>query len=369
MVDPFWRHEAASGGCTTKSTLVKSLPCGVVTLILPVEAPPGTTAFSVVSEATVNCVAFSPLKSTAVVSVKFNPFNDTNVPTWPLAGVKESICGGPEGSSTVNAPELNADPSGVDTRIGPVVAPEGTLVLIWVSEGTVKVAEIPLRATDDVPEKPEPESVTAVPTSPLVGVKELIWGTDSVTTVKEVAVDVLPNGVATLTVPVVAPTGTLVVISVSETTLKAAVVPLKLTFVAPVRALPVKVTAVPSVPLAGEKELITGGYVTVKLAALEAVPRGVATLIVPVVAPAGTPVVISVCETTLKVASTPSNVTDWTPLNSVPRIVTGVPTTPLSGVKEEIVRALGDLGARWALRLMVIRFAATQANMAVPNGK
>lgn len=336
---------------------------------MPVEAPVGTTAFSCVSEDTLNCVAFTPLKSTAVVPVKFNPFNHTNVPIWPLAGVKESICGGPEGSSTVNAPELNADPCGVDTRIGPVVAPEGTLVLIWVSEETVKVAEISLNATDVAPEKPEPESVTAVPTPPLVGVKELIWGTDSVTTVKEFAVDVLPNGVATLIVPVVALEGTLVLTLLSETTLKAAVVPLKLTCVAPVKELPVKVTSVPSVPLAGENELIAGGYVTVKLAALEAVPCGVATLSVPVVAPEGTLVVISVCETTLKVASTPLNVTDWTPLNSVPRIVTGVPTPPLSGVKEEIVRALGDFGARWALRLMAIRFAAIQPNRIVPNGK
>jgi hypothetical protein len=61
-------------------------------------------------------------------------------------------------------------------------------------------------------------------------------------------------GVTTSTVPLVAPTGTVVVISELETTVKAAGVPLKVTLVAPVRLaelMPKIVTAVPTLPEAG----------------------------------------------------------------------------------------------------------------------
>ena len=78
----------------------------------------------------------------------------------------------------------------------------------------------------------------------------------------------------------------------SETTLNVAAAPLKLTAVAPVKALPVRVTIVPTGPLAGVKELMTGKSVTVKVAALVAVPVDVVTLIFPVVAPEGTVAVI-----------------------------------------------------------------------------
>jgi hypothetical protein len=59
-------------------------------------------------------------------------------------------------------------------------------------------------------------------------------------------------GVVTLTGPVVAPLGTVVVISVLETTLKVAALPLKVTLVAPVRLLPRIMTAAPALPEAGK---------------------------------------------------------------------------------------------------------------------
>ena len=62
---------------------------------------------------------------------------------------------------------------------------------------------------------------------------------------------VVPVDVTTSTVPVVAPAGTVVVISEPETTLKAAAVPLKLTLVAPVRSVPRIVTAAPALPEVG----------------------------------------------------------------------------------------------------------------------
>jgi hypothetical protein len=69
---------------------------------------------------------------------------------------------------------------------------------------------------------------------------------------------------------------------------------LNLTFVAPVKFVPVTVTAAPTTPLVGVKLEIVGvaGTVTVKLPAEVAVPFGVVMLILPVNAPLGTVVVI-----------------------------------------------------------------------------
>ena len=75
----------------------------------------------------------------------------------------------------------------------------------------------------------------------------------------------------------------------AEVTVKAAVVPLNVTAVAPVKFVPLIVTLVPTGPLAGAKLVIVGALaLTVKLVELVAVPPGVVTLTGPVVAPAGT---------------------------------------------------------------------------------
>jgi len=71
----------------------------------------------------------------------------------------------------------------------------------------------------------------------------------------------------------------------------------------------------------------------VKLEALVAVPPGVVTLIVPVVAPVGTVAVICVAELTVKLAFVPLNFTAVAPVNAVPVIVTLAPTSPLVGEK------------------------------------
>ena len=74
----------------------------------------------------------------------------------------------------------------------------------------------------------------------------------------------------------------------AEFTVKLALTPLKATPVVPVKLVPLMVTLVPTGPLAGVKLVIVGGLITVKLPALVAVPPGVVTLIVPVVAHVGT---------------------------------------------------------------------------------
>jgi hypothetical protein len=67
-------------------------------------------------------------------------------------------------------------------------------------------------------------------------------------------------------------------------------VPLKVTAVAPVKFAPLIVTLAPTAPLVGVKLVMRGA--TVKLLALVAVPAGVVTVMVPVVALAGTVAVI-----------------------------------------------------------------------------
>ena len=70
--------------------------------------------------------------------------------------------------------------------------------------------------------------------------------------------------------------------------MKVALAPLNATPVALEKLVPLMVTLVPTAPLAGVKLVIVGGLITVKLPALLAMPPGVVTLIVPVVAPVGT---------------------------------------------------------------------------------
>ena len=77
----------------------------------------------------------------------------------------------------------------------------------------------------------------------------------------------------------------------------------------------------------------SGGKMTVKLLALVAVPPGVVTVMVPVVAVVGTAVVICVLEFTVKVALTPLNFTVEAELKFVPVIMTLVFVSPLVGLK------------------------------------
>src|SRR5436190_2216943 len=150
----------------------------------------------------------------------------------------------------------------------------------------------------------------------------------------------VPPGVVTLIGPLVAPAGTVVVIAVAEFTVKLALVPLNSTAEAPVKLVPLIVTLVPTGPLSGGKLVIVGGLMTVKLAALLAVPSEVVTLIGPLVAPAGTVAVIAVAEPTVKLALVPLNSTALAPVKLVPLIVTLAPTGPLPGVKLVIVGGL-----------------------------
>ena len=126
----------------------------------------------------------------------------------------------------------------------------------------------------------------------------------------------------------------------SEVTEKLAAVPLKVTAVAPVKLVPPMVTLAPANALVGVKLVTVGGFTTVKLLALLAVPPAVVTLIVPLEVPAGTVAVIAVAEFTAKLALVPLNRTAVAPMKFAPLIVTLAPTGPLVGVKLEMVGGL-----------------------------
>jgi hypothetical protein len=121
----------------------------------------------------VKTVADVPLNRTSVVPVKFVPLIVTTVPTGPLMGEKDEIVGVP---GTVKFVALHTVPSGVQTEILPVVAPVGTVAVIFVEESTVNIAECPLNRTSVAPVKFVPLIVTTVPTGPLVGEKDEIVG-------------------------------------------------------------------------------------------------------------------------------------------------------------------------------------------------
>lgn len=116
---------------------------------------------------------------------------------------------------------------------------------------------------------------------------------------------------------------------------------------------PLIVTVVPGAPEVGENEVTVGvAPVTVKTAVLVAVPLGVVTAIVPVVAPDGTDVWICVDEMTLKTAAVPLNETPVVPPKLDPVSVTVVPGVPEAGAKDARLGGGGGGGGELTLKLV-----------------
>jgi hypothetical protein len=259
------------------------------------------------------------------------------------AGVKPLICGG---GTTVNEALLAPVPAGVVTLTGPLVAPAGTVAVTSPSESTAKPAGAPLKATPVAPANPAPLRVTLAPAGPEAGVKPSTrGGAGAATTVKEAALVAVPRPVVTLSLPLVAAAGTLVVSSLSESTVKLAAAPLKATPLASVKPSPESVTEVPAGPEVGVKEVMAGGRGagrTVKELLLLAVPTGVVTLMRPVVAPLGTIARAFVSESTVKAdAAVPLKAILVAPLKPSPDSVTEVPARPDEGANPEILGVLG----------------------------
>jgi len=98
--------------------------------------------------------------------------------------------------------------------------------------------------------------VTLMPTGPLVDAKLVIVG--ELTTVNVPVLVAVPPDVVTLSGPVVAPAGTVAWIAVADVTVKAALTPLNVTAVAPVKFVPLMVTLLPTGPLLDAKLAIVG---------------------------------------------------------------------------------------------------------------
>jgi len=130
-----------------------------------------------------------PLSFTALAPSRFVPVIVTAVPAGPLDGAKLVIVGEETVAVTVKFDVEVAFPTEVVTAIFPVVAPVGTVAVIWVALFAVKVAVVPLKETADVPFRFVPVTTTLVPTGPLAGRNEETVGTAGV---GEVGPELLP---------------------------------------------------------------------------------------------------------------------------------------------------------------------------------
>lgn len=137
-----------------------ALPPGVVMAILPVTAPLGTIAVTLLSEFTVK-LAFTPPKVTLVVCLRLTPVMVTEVPAEPVVGEKPVICG-----MTRNSLLLFNVPLEVVTVTRPVPAPLGTVAVKKVPDTTVRLAVVPLKDTVVVDVKPCPKNSIVAATLP-----------------------------------------------------------------------------------------------------------------------------------------------------------------------------------------------------------
>ena len=114
-----------------------------------------------------------PLNFTEVVPVNPVPVMVTLALMGPAVGVKPVMLTG----EMVKLAVLVPVPDGAVTAIFPVVAPDGTVAVIWVSDLTVNAdAAVPLNATAVAPVNPVPVMTTLEPDGPEVGEKPVIVG-------------------------------------------------------------------------------------------------------------------------------------------------------------------------------------------------
>jgi hypothetical protein len=180
--------------------------------------------------------------------------------------------------------------------------------------------------------------VTVVNGPPVEGAKPVMAGAAVPSTVN-VVLTTLPPGVVTCQRPEVEPDGTVVVIEVALATVKVAGMVPSCTCVAPVKLVPVSVTEVPAVPMAGENIEIVGAGIVVQLPVEVPVPAELTTAMGPV-APAGAKACSELSLSTVRpVAATPPKVTEVTPVKSEPFTVTCVKTGPEVGEKLATVGA------------------------------
>jgi len=183
----------AAAAVTVNDEALNAIPPDVISEILPVVAPTGTTALSDVEDTGVTDFETVPLNFTHVTPVRLAPVMVTVVPIGPEVGANEVIAG--EDAVTVNCAELVAIPPDVINEIFPVVVPTVTMAFSIVAEtGVIDFATVPLNFTHETPVKFVPVIVTDVPTGPEAGVKEAIEGARAGASIlMSDAADVIPS--------------------------------------------------------------------------------------------------------------------------------------------------------------------------------
>jgi hypothetical protein len=320
-------------GCAVKVTPLLFAP-PTVTTTGPVVAPDGTATVTEVPLQLLT-LAVAPANETLLlpcVVPKPEPVIVTTVPVLPDVGLRLVRLN----ADTVKLTPLLATPPTV-TTILPVVAPEGTGTQISVSLQFVGVAEVPLNLTvldPCVAPNPAPVIITDAPTPPDVGERLVMPGPGL--TVKATPLLGPPDAVTT-TLPVVAPSGTVVVIFVELQVTGVACVPLNDTVFVPwddPKLLPLIVTGSPFWPDVGDRLVMFGLGSTVKLDPLLAIPSTLTTTS-PVVAPLGTSTSRELALQLLTVVTAvPLNVivlVPWALPKFDPLMITSAPTAPWFG--------------------------------------
>ena len=197
-------------------------------------------------------------------------------------------------ATAVNATELLADPPTVTTMGSePITALLGTVAIICVVVQVPAAAATPPNVTVLLPwlvPNPLPLIVTFFPIGCVVGLSDAMCGRTLKLTPLLACVFTV-----TTTLPVVAAVGTVATTFVLLQLVTVPAVPLNVTVLLPwvePKFAPEIVTDVPVTPEVGERLLMLGGGITVNVTPLLLTPPAAVTITLPVVAPAGTLVVI-----------------------------------------------------------------------------
>ena len=217
-----------------------------------------------------------------------------------------------------------------------MVAPLGTDVLIEDAAQLVTVAVVPLNVTVPDPcvePKFVPVMVTGTLTDPDVGERLVMLG--AATTVKFTPLLFTPLAL-TITLPVLAPVGTVATMDAALQLVIVAAVFKNFTVPPPCvdpKFVPAIVTEAPTAPVVGERLLILGAATTVKVIGLLATPLAF-TVTLPDDTPVGTVATMDVAVQLVIVAVVVTNFTEPLPCvepKLAPVIVTDAPTAPEVG--------------------------------------
>ena len=294
-------------GRTLKVPALVPVETTFVTAIVPLCAPAGTVSLTCVAETGVIVVTGVPPIVAELIPEKFVPETVTTVPTAAAVGLKPLIAGP---RMTVKLAALVAVPAAVVTETLFVVAVSGTVAWIVDSSGstvTVVATTVPNLTVSGVVKVAPVMSITS-PRGAEPGLKPVILGR----TLKVPALVPVETTFVTAIVPLCAPAGTVSLTCVAETgVIVVTGVPPIVAELIPEKFVPETVTTVPTAAAVGLKPLIAGPRMTVKLAALVAVPAAVVTETLFVVAVSGTVawIVDSSGSTVTVVATTVPNLT------------------------------------------------------------